>query len=148
MTPTTSSVLAQVLPQLSNAGTKPLTQVEKGVPAQRVDTGVPDNATVIPGVTVSISSESRLALTDVKKEEVPFEAAESEKAKKDEKRVVNGESAEGASSKVQFVYDQKGELSLRYMDASDRLIYQTPSELMMSLKEAALKADSSVDTNA
>lgn len=147
MTSTTSPVLAQVLPQFSNAGSKPLSQVDKGVPAQS-DASSPENAAVISGVTVSISSESRLALSDVKKEEVPLEAAEREKAKKDEKRVVNGESAEGASSKVQFVYDQKGELSLRYLDASDRLIYQTPSELMLSLREAALKADSSVDTKA
>ena len=148
MTSTTSSVLAQVLPQFSDVGSKPLAQVKRDLPVRSVDASSPDNDAVAPAVTVSISTESRLALSDVKKEEVSFEVAEREKANKDEAHAVSDESAKGASSKVQFVYDQKGELSLRYLDASEGLIYQTPSELMLSLKEAALKADSSVDTKA
>jgi hypothetical protein len=48
--------------------------------------------------------------------------------------------------KVQFAYDMKGELSVKYMDASNNLIYQSPSELMIRMKaEAASKLDSAVD---
>ena len=51
-------------------------------------------------------------------------------------------------SKVQFVYDLKGDVKVQYLDTADRVIYQVPSELMLHLKEAALKADSAVDTKA
>lgn len=89
--------------------------------------------------TVSISDMSRQAITDVKKEDV----------KKEEKNAASNVNQPGkAAAKVEFVYDPKGELSVRFMDTANRVIYQVPSELMMKLEEVAYKPDSSVNTKA
>lgn len=98
----------------------------------------------VTGDTVSISSQSRHALTAVKEVE-----SQIEKAKKEEtKRITNGGAGDKDIAKIQFVYNPKGDLSIKYMDTASRLIYQIPSELMLRLKESAQKADSSVDTKA
>jgi len=93
--------------------------------------------------TVSISIQTRQTIVNAGKEE-----AKKEEVKKAE--VINsdnGERSDKAVAKVEFVYDPKGDLIVRYMDSSSRLIYQAPSELMLSIREAALKAES-VDTKA
>ena len=87
--------------------------------------------------TVSISSLSQQKATDAKKEEIKKEASNYISDKPD-----------ATVAKVQFVYNPKGEISIRYMDTASRIIYQTPSELMLSLKDALTKSDTSVDTNA
>ena len=78
-------------------------------------------------------------IDDIKKEDV---------IPPDTSKTINKEKSAGAMTQVQFAYDMKGDLSIRYVDSADRLIYQVPSELMMRIKEAASKLDSSVNTNA
>jgi F0F1-type ATP synthase membrane subunit b/b' len=97
---------------------------------------------------VSISFQSRQAIKDAKKEETAIEESEREKAIKEAASRTNSGKSDGAAAKVQFVYDLNGELSIRYLDTADRLVYQSPSELMLQMKEAASKSDSSVDTEA
>ena len=98
--------------------------------------------------TVSLSSQSRQAVAEVKNEETAIEAAEREKAVREESTIANSERSNGAAAKVEFVYDLNGELSVKYMDTSGRLVYQLPSELVLQMKEAASKADTTVDTKA
>jgi hypothetical protein len=88
-------------------------------------------------------------MADVNKKEAQLEEAKKEKVIKEEANRVNVSEKSGrAPAKVQFVYDLKGELSVRYMDTASRLIYQVPSELMLQLRDAASKSDSPVDTKA
>jgi hypothetical protein len=150
VTPTTVSGLTQTLPLFSDAKSNPPPQVDKGTASESAVTPSASNSpSIISADTVSISSQSRQAAAEVKKEVLPPEDIKKEKAKKEDANIlVNGENPERAPSKVQFVYDLRGELSVKYMDASDRLVYQTPSELMLYLKEAALKKESSVDMKA
>lgn len=98
--------------------------------------------------TVSLSSQSRQAVADVKKEETAVKAAEREKVVEKESAIANSEGSNEVAAKVEFVYDQNGELSVKYMDTSGRLVYQLPSELQLQMKEAASKADTTVDTKA
>lgn len=91
----------------------------------------------VPVDTVNISSQSQQKAINLEKEDVQKEINQNFSDK-----------SGGAVAKVQFVYNPKGELSLRYMDTANRLIYQTPSELMQKLTEALTKPDTSVDTNA
>lgn len=89
--------------------------------------------------TVSISSQLQQTINDVKKEFV--KKAETSKENSSEKTSV-------VMPKVQFAYDMKGDLSVKYMDSSNNLIYQSPSELMIRMKaEAASRLDSAVDMN-
>lgn len=149
MSSTTVAGLTQALPLFSDAKSSPPPQVGIAAASKGVPENPANNSSPISADTVSISSQSRQAVARVKKEELPLEVVKKEKAKKEEASVrANDESTEQAFSKVQFVYDQKGELSVRYMDASDRLIYQIPSEIMLYLKETALKAGLSVDMKA
>jgi hypothetical protein len=149
VTSTTVAGLTQALPLFSDAKSSPPPQVGVAAASQSVPESSANNGPPISADTVSISSQSRLAVSGVKKEELPLEVVKKEKAKKEEATVrANGENTAQAFQKVQFVYDQKGELSVRYMDASDRLIYQIPSEIMLYLKEAALKTGPSVDMKA
>ena len=113
----------------------------KGTGVNEVSVGMPASVD-----TVSISSRSRQVAGDVTKE-ISAEVAKKEKAKKEETTVrLKVESTERALSKVEFVYNQRGELIVKYLDASDRLIYQIPTELMLFQRESASKV-SSVDAN-
>lgn len=97
--------------------------------------------------TVSISSRSRRAVVGEMEKGVTPEAAQKEKVKKEEANIrLKSESSGQAPAKVEFVYNQRGELIVKYMDASDRLVYQVPSELMLLQKETAAKS-LSVDEN-
>jgi hypothetical protein len=147
VTQTTVSGLNPTLPLFSDAKSNLLPQGDRGTDPQSAVAHTTSDYT--PGFpdTVSISSQSRQAVAGIKREDLTSEAVKIERAKKGEANTpVMSDKPELALSKIQFVYDQRGELSVRYMDASDRLIYQIPSELMLSLKEAALKAESAVDT--
>ncbi|MDD2733023.1 MAG: hypothetical protein PHF56_03710 [Desulfuromonadaceae bacterium] len=149
MTSTTVTGLTQSLPLFSDAKSSPPPQTAIATVPQSVPENPANNSSLFSADTVSISSQSRQAVAGVIKEELSLEVVKKEKVKKEEANIrANGKSNEQAPSKVQFVYDQKGELSVRYMDASDRLIYQIPSEIMLYMKEAALKAGPSVDMKA
>lgn len=89
--------------------------------------------------TVNISYRSPRTAAEVNKEEVKTE---------DTSRANSSANTDRSIAKVQFVYNPKGNLSIRYMDTSSRLIYQTPSELMLQMQETAPKADTAVDTRA
>jgi len=121
----------------------------RAMAAPNAGTVLNKEATHIQVDTISISDQSRQAGVVVKNEGTLSLEAQREKAKKEEASKANtlGKS-DGVMSKVQFVYDQKGTLSVRYMDSANRLIYQVPSELMLRLKEAASQSDSSVNTKA
>jgi hypothetical protein len=145
VTPAVVSGVAQTLSLFPNAKSHSSPQEDKGTGSPGAD--VSKDGAPAPVDTVSISSQSRQALTEVKKEEAVIDWAKKEKVKKEDAAAVNGKS-DTAAAKVLFVYDLNGELSIRYMDTADRLIYQSPSELMKQMKEAASKSDSSVDTKA
>ncbi len=138
--------VAQALSLFAHAQSYSTTREEKGTSLPGMDTA--KEGTPVPVDTVNISSLSRQAVTDANKDEPVIEAAQQENAKKEEQAALNDGKADRPAAKVQFVYDQNGELSIRYMDTSDRLVYQLPSELMLRMKEAASKSDSSVDTKA
>lgn len=91
--------------------------------------------------TVSLSPELQQASADPSKKE----------AKIDEPNTLNNSDTPTSArsmAQVQFVYDLKGDLSVRYMDTADRLIYQVPSEFVMRMKEIASNTNSPVDTKA
>jgi hypothetical protein len=133
------SDIVQTLPLLSNAVSNSSPQGENGTTSPSASAVVTRDSRPIPVDTISISYQSRLTVADVKKED----------AKKEEANKVNNSgNPVRTMAKMQFVYDLNGDLSVRYMDTANRLIYQVPSELMIRLKEAASKADSSVDTKA
>lgn len=90
---------------------------------------------------VSLSSPFQQAQFDAKKEEKKSENTAIESDSASEK----GKAARSMAN-VEFVYDLKGELSVRYLDTADRLIYQVPSELMVRMREATAKADSALNT--
>ena len=139
MTPAMISDIAQTPPQFLNAKPNPSPQEWRGTGSSNADAALAKDSKPVPADTVSISLQSRQTITDVRKEDAKKEATT---------KVADSEPSVRAMGKVQFAYDLKGDLSVRYMDASNRLIYQVPSELMMRLKEAAAKSDSSVNTKA
>lgn len=149
MTPTMVPGIDQKLPLLSNRTPDVSPSAARAMVAPNAGTVLNKEATHIQVDTISISDQSRQAGVVVKNEGTLSLEAQREKAKKEEASKANtlGKS-DGVMSKVQFVYDQKGTLSVRYMDSANRLIYQVPSELMLRLKEAASQSDSSVNTKA
>ncbi|MDD2365153.1 MAG: hypothetical protein PHN84_03215 [Desulfuromonadaceae bacterium] len=118
----------------SDAKTIPVTKDEKQL-SPSVDAALTSSAeqSGAPVDRVTISSPLKQARADAAKEEKTKTVNESEK------------SAAGFAD-VQFVYDQNGELTVRYQDKASNLIYQVPSELMQQMKLAASKAEASVDT--
>lgn len=143
MSSATVSGIAQTLPLLSPGKTNASVQEEKAVnssaPAVAAAMTVAKDSTPATADTISISPLLRQALDEVKKEDV---------TKIDTTKANNIDTSSEATAKVQFAYDVKGNLSVRYMDAANKLVYQTPSELMLRMKEDAAKADKSVDTKA
>lgn len=139
---------AQTLSLFSNAKSYSSSQEDGVTVPPGVGADVPKDRISVSVDTVSLSSQSRQAVADVKKEETAIKAAEREKAAKEESTIVTSERSNEAAAKVEFVYDLNGELSVKYMDTSGRLVYQLPSELQLQMKEAASKADTTVDTKA
>jgi hypothetical protein len=92
--------------------------------------------------TVSLTEQSQRVIGDVKKEETKKDDVKKEEAK----RAASREKADAAPAKVQFVYDLKGELVIKYKDNADRVIYQVPSELKVRQSESLLKSNISFDT--
>lgn len=133
------SDIAQTLPLPSTATPNTSPREEKWASYQNTGKASTKDGKPVPVDTVNLSYQPRQTITDAKREEVRKEETD---------KVINSEKSDRSISKVQFVYNPKGELSIRYMDTASRLIYQTPSELMLSLEEAASKSDSSVDTSA
>lgn len=135
MTISITSNASQPLSQLATVAQDSFTSNEKGA-APTASNSLSSQYTVpVPFDTVSISSQSQQKVTDAKKEET--------------KKETNNKASDklgATAAKVQFVYDPKGELSIRYMDTASRIVYQTPSELMLSLREALTKSETSVDT--
>jgi hypothetical protein len=89
--------------------------------------------------TVNITPQSLQAMADSKKDE----AKKDEVAKKEAKNNTRApEKADASPTKVQFVYDLKGELIIKYKDTANRVIYQVPSEMKMRQTELASKSNS------
>ena len=127
------------LPLLSNAMSYQSSLDEKGLNASN-STVVATKDSVSTAVdSVSISSELKQVLTDVNKEAVKKEEVALQK---------NSGPSDRAAAKVEFVYDQNGDVITKFMDTANRLVYQTPSELMLHLKETAAQSSSSVNTKA
>jgi len=135
VTPDMVSGITQSLPQASNSKLGPSFQEDKGpLPPNTVAVSTKD-ATSIPDDKVTLSKQLQQTKSEAKKEE----------AKKELTNTVTNEKSNRSIAKAQFVYDLKGDLSIRYMDTADRVIYQVPSELMIFLREAAAKSEASVD---
>ena len=105
--------------------------------------------------SVRISFQALQSSSDAKKDEAKVDGKKDEAKKVDAKKETAGNAnnnvnAEAATAKVQFVYNQKGDLITRYLNSSGELIYQVPSKLMLLTQEAELKSkstsNSSVDT--
>jgi hypothetical protein len=92
--------------------------------------------------TITISLQSRQAVVDAKKEEAKREKAQKDSADKPDTSGKSGSSI----ARVEFVYDLKGDVSVRYLDTADRLVYQVPSELTLQMREAVAKSETSIDT--
>lgn len=148
MTPATVSGLAQSLPLFSGAKPDSPPQEDRSAKTQSAQGQTAKEGMPEAVDTVSISELSRQAVTDARKETALVDEPKKEKIKKEAARLNDNEKPGRGTANVQFVYDLKGELKVRYMDTADRLIYQVPSELMMRLKESAAKSDSSVNTKA
>jgi hypothetical protein len=112
---------------------------EKPADATKVREDVKKEVTPAAVDTISLSALSQKAITADKKKTLL----------KEETNKPNHSSTSGnASPKVQFVYDQKGTLIVKYMDTANRLVYQVPSELNLMQAESASKSDTSVDMKA
>jgi hypothetical protein len=146
--PAVVSSIAQPTPQLSMVkSSSPSTLVVKEElksSSLNISAGVTNDNKQTPVDTIRISSQALQSSTDFKKDEAKKIEAKKEAAGDANKNV----SPESTTSKVLFVYDQKGELITKYMDSGNNLIYQVPSELMLFSKEADSKSNSSVDTKA
>jgi hypothetical protein len=150
MTPTAvSSNMAPTLSSLSGVKADAPQPEEVTTPSQIIgEPAVKDNKPVSED-KINISDLSRQAAIDAQKKEALVNETKKQDAKRDEtSAAVNNAKPAGAIAKVQFVYNPKGDLSIRYMDTASRVVYQVPSELMMRLTEAASKSDSSVDMKA
>ncbi len=137
MTPDVALSPTQTISLLSNGTPHPTRQ--EAVPAMPVpqsEAVVKDNKPNT-GDTVSLSPQVQQALAE----------AEQRDAKKQERGPVSKEEVSNRSAaKVEFVYDLKGELITKYLDTANRLVYQTPSELMLLMKEADSKSKAAVNT--
>lgn len=144
MTPDMALSIDQTLPLISNTKSNPSPRDEKRLVSPNQDPFSTKDSTPTPADTVKISVQLQQAITDIKNEKAVFE-----KTKKDESNPANSsDKSDRAAAKVEFVYDQRGDVITKYLDSASRLVYQTPSKFMLFLKEAAPKSDSSVDTRA
>lgn len=140
MTPDIILSIDQALPLFSNTKSQSPPQ-EKNGSASSISSK--ENKPVI-GDTVSISSQSRQALTDVKKDKTLLKEGKKTEANRADNSVIS----DAATATVEFVYNLKGDLVTKYLDSSSRIIYQTPSKLMLSMNVSASKSDSSVSMKA
>lgn len=145
MTPDMALSIDQALPLISNARSGLSPQEDKGGGASGggVVSSSKDSK-LIPVDTVSISSQSRQTIINAAKEKFLAEEA----LKKEINVISKDDKSDRTAAKVEFAYDVNGDIITRYLDSASRLVYQTPSELMLRLKETILKSDFSVDTKA
>ena len=148
MAPAVVSSIAQSTPQLSTVKSSspptPVAKEESKSSSLNISAGVTKDNNQAPVDTIKISSQALQSSTDFKKDEAKKNEAKKEVARDANKNV----SPERTTSKVLFVYDQKGELITKYMNSGGDLIYQVPSALMLFTKEADSKSKLSVDTKA
>ena len=127
------------LPLLSNAMSYQSSFEEKDLNASNSAVVAAKDSVSTAVDSVSISIQLQQALNDVNKKEI----------KKEEVSILNNSgTSDRTAAKVEFVYDQNGDLITKFMDTANRLVYQTPSELMLHLKETAAQSASSVNTKA
>ena len=156
MAPTAVSNIAQSsTPQISKMRSSSLSVSVKKEENKSVslngNAGEPKENKPVSVDTVRLSFQALQSSSDVKKDEAKVEVKKDEAKKVEAKKeadggVNNNVSSEGASAKVQFVYNQKGDLITKYLDSSGDLIYQVPSKLMLLSQETDSKSKSSVDT--
>lgn len=142
------TVILQTSPLLSKATSGSSSQARKESTSPNSVVDVSANVLSNTVDTVSISLLSRQSAADAKNNEAVSEGVRKNKTKEDESKSVSSDLKSGVTAKVQFVYDLKGELSVRYLDTANNLIYQVPSELMLQIREDALKSEATVDTKA
>ncbi|MDD2851494.1 MAG: hypothetical protein PHY09_06265 [Desulfuromonadaceae bacterium] len=123
--------------------------VESGS-SQKGDNGVGASSAVaaparknppVSGDTVTISAQSQQAEAVSMQRDERIDKKDGENSNN---AVKNNGNAVSAPS-VEFIYDQQGELIVKYMDNAKKLIYQVPSQLMLRMREYAPKSDLSVD---
>ena len=125
------------LPLLSNATSNPSNTEDKSLNASNSAVVLVKDSTSTAVDSVSISIQLQQALSDVNKKAV----------KKEEGSILNNSgTSDRTAAKVEFVYDQNGDVITKFMDTANRLVYQTPSELMLHLKETTAQSSSSVNT--
>lgn len=147
VTPDMGTGIVQSLPHYSNAKSNSISPEEAGTGSPNASPALAKEHVQAAVDSVAISIQSRQSISDISKKEATIE--ETKKGNTQIADIAKNSDISGRTiSRVQFVYDQKGELSIRYLDSSDWLIYQVPSELMMRLKEAAAKSGSSVNMKA
>ena len=147
MTPDVIPGLSQSLPLFSNTSRESSPVETKAAAPERTPTVVTREDKTVAVDTISISDQSRRAVTDAQKQAA---AADEAQKKKDPPEVLlsNKVKSDAAVAKVEFTYDAKGEKVVKYMDTTDRLVYQLPSELTLQLRESTPKSDSVVSTQA
>lgn len=144
MTPDLTISIDQTLPLFSNAKSPSPPQNEKETVSLIAATTLTKNSKPTIADTVSISSQLRQVINEVKNEKTALIDAENTKSN----IAINSTTSDKTAAKVDFVYDLNGDLITKYLDSSSRLIYQTPSQLMLRQKEADKKSDSSVSMKA
>jgi uncharacterized FlaG/YvyC family protein len=139
MTPDMTLSSTQTISLLSNGKAQQPRQEAAPAPTVTTSEVVAKEAKQNTEDTVSLSPQLQQALAEADKKE----------AKKLETEPVNiKETSNRSAAKVEFVYDLKGELITRYLDSSNRLVYQAPSELMLLMKESDSKTKAAVNTKA
>jgi hypothetical protein len=141
-----SDIVQSSTPLLSTVKLSPssaLTRKEESKTGSLVATAsVAKDNKPVPVDTVKLSFQALQSGSGVKKDE-----ANKVETKKEASVDVNKNvSSEGTTAKVQFVYNQKGDLITKYLDSSGELIYQVPSKLMLLSQEADSKSNLYVDT--
>lgn len=147
-----ASVIVSAMNQMvSSVSKSTLNPAAKDIKAADVPvptaTSAKENAK-IAGDTVALSTESQKTDAVVKSTEFNHEVEDKKKMEAGLQSILveKTEKFDKSIAKVQFSYNLKGEISLRYLDTSNNLIYQVPSELMMQLKDSASKSETSVNT--
>jgi hypothetical protein len=139
MTPDMTVGIIQTLPLKLNTQSKQSPPEDNRTGSPNSDAGLTKESKPVIVDSVSITSQLQQVKSDVKKEETKKDSANI---------VINNDRSESPAAKVEFVYDLNGDLITKYMDSSNRLIYQTPPELLLRLQQTSMKSDSSVDTKA
>lgn len=138
MTPDMALNSAQTISLLSDTKSNPAPQEKSRAPSagQSEQSAKEKQA---PVDTVSLSPILQQTFAEIQKKE---------EKKQDATIVAKNETSGVAASKVDFVYDVNGELITKYLDTANRLVYQTPSELMLRMRGSGAKSEVSVNTKA